>query len=93
MRRGQWTVTVGVCMWGVCVLRICLLIESAASQIVCYDHVRDGVEHELNVGRVRCARHMTVDLLGRRLVLGFKLSLNVSCGFAILLGTWPTMQN
>lgn len=40
-------------------------VETASSKVVGDDDVGDGVEHELNVGRVRSAGHVAVDLLGR----------------------------
>jgi len=61
------------------------LVEAAASQVVGDDDVRDGVEHELDVLRVGGAGHVAVDLLGRRLVLGLELGLDVGRRFAVLL--------
>ena len=62
-------------------------VETAASQVVGDDDVGDGVEDELDVGGVGGARHVAVDLFGRRLVLGFELGLDVSCCFAVVLRT------
>ena len=62
------------------------LVEAAASQVVCDDDVGDGVEHELDVGRVGGARHVAVDLLAGGLVFGLELSLDVGSRLAVLLG-------
>ena len=43
--------------------RIRRLIQAAASQVIGDDHIRNGVEHKLNVVGVRSARLMAVDLL------------------------------
>ena len=60
-------------------------VETASSQIVGDDDVGDGIEDELDVGRIRGTRHVTVDLFGRRLVFGFELRLDVGRCFAVLL--------
>ena len=62
------------------------LVETASSQIVCNDHVCHGVEDKLYVLSVSGAGHVTVDLLGGRLVLRLELSLDVGCGLSVLLG-------
>ncbi len=62
-----------------------LLIEAAAPKVVGDDDVRDGVEDELDVLGVGGARHVAVDLLGRGLVLGLELRLDVSRRLAVLL--------
>lgn len=61
------------------------LVEAAAAQVVGYDDVGDGVEHELNVVGVGGARHVAVDLLGGGFVLRFKLRLDVGGRFAVFL--------
>lgn len=63
------------------------LVEAAAAQVVGDDHVGHGVEHELDVVGVGGARHVAVDLLGGGFVLGFELSLDVRCRFAVFLRT------
>ena len=63
------------------------LIESTSSQVVCYDDICDSIEDELNISSISGTSHVTVDFLRRRLVLGFKLSLNVSSSLSILLGS------
>ena len=68
-------------------------IETAASQVVGDDDVSDGIEDELDVGGVCGARHVTVDLFGRRFVLGFELCLDVSCCLAVVLRTCNTQSN
>ena len=62
-----------------------VLVETAAPEIVGYDDVSDGIKHELDVGCVRRARHVAVDLLARWLVLGFELRLDVGSRLAELL--------
>ena len=62
------------------------LVETASSQIVCNDHVCHGVEDKLYVLSVSGAGHVTVDLLGGRLVLRLELSLDVGCCLSVLLG-------
>ena len=61
------------------------LVKSTASQIVGNNHVRHGVEDELNVLGICGAGHVTVDLLRGGLVLGLELSLDVGGGFTVLL--------
>jgi len=60
-------------------------VETAAPEVVGDDDVSDGVEDELDVGGVGGARHVAVDLFGRRFVLGFKLRLDVSCCLTVVL--------
>ena len=63
----------------VCV-RVCgmwVSVEATAAQVVGDDDVGDGVEDELDVGGVGGARLVTVDLLGRALVLRLELRLDV----------------
>lgn len=60
-------------------------IKTTSSQVVGDDDVGDGVEDELDVGGVGGTCHVTVDLFGRRLILGFELSLNVGCCLTVLL--------
>ena len=52
-------------------------VEATAAQVVGDDDVGDGVEDELDVGGVGGARLVTVDLLGRALVLRLELRLDV----------------
>lgn len=61
------------------------LVEAAAAEVVGDDDVGDGVEHELDVVGVRGARHVAVDLLGGRFVLGFELRLDIRRRFAVFL--------
>ena len=61
------------------------LIQSASSQIVGDDDVCDGVEDELNIGGVRGAGHVTINLLGCAFVFRFELGLNVGGGFVVFL--------
>jgi len=63
------------------------LVEAASPEVVGDDDVCDGVEDELDVLGVGGTGHVTVDLLGRRLVLGLELSLNVGRRLTILLST------
>ena len=72
-------------VFGVCAGQ---LIETASAQIVGDDDVGDGVEDELDVGRVGGARHVAVDLLGRRLIFGLELCLDISGRLAVLLCAW-----
>ena len=60
-------------------------IKTASSKVVGDDNVSDSVKDKLDVGGVGGACHVTVDLFGRRFVLGFKLSLDVGRCFTILL--------
>lgn len=39
------------------------LVQTAAAQVVRYDNVGDGVEHELDVVGVRCTCHVAIDFL------------------------------
>ena len=64
------------------------LVEAAAPEVVGNDHIRHGVEDELDVLGVGGAGHVAVDLLGGRLVLGLELGLDVGGRLAVLLGTW-----
>ena len=64
-----------------------LLVETTATEIVGDDDVRHSVENKLDILRIGGTRHVTVDFFGGRLVFGFKLSLDVSSSFAILLCT------
>lgn len=48
------------------------LVEPTAAQVVCDDHVGDGVEYELDIVGVCGAGLMAVDLLVGRIVLCFK---------------------
>jgi len=61
------------------------LVETASSEVVGDNDIGDCVKDELDVGRIRCTRHMTVDLFGRRFVLGLELSLDVGCCLSVLL--------
>lgn len=63
------------------------LVEAASPQVVRNDDIRYRVEHKLNVIRVRGARHVAINLLGRGLVLGFELCLNVGGRLPVLLST------
>ena len=63
-------------------------VEAAPSQIVGYDDVCHGIEYELNVGGICGTSHVTVDFFGCWFVFGFKLCLNISCCFTILLQTF-----
>ena len=63
------------------------LVQPATPQVVGDDDVGDGVEHELDVVGVGGARLVAVDLLGRRLVLGFELRLDVGGGVVVDLFT------
>lgn len=60
-------------------------VEAAVAQVIRYDHVGDCVEHELDVVRVRRARHVTVNFFGCRLVLRLELGLDVRRRLAVLL--------
>ena len=60
-------------------------VEATPPQVVGDDDVGDGVEHELDVGRVGGARHVAVDLLRGRLVLRLELRLDVGRRLAVLL--------
>lgn len=71
-----------------CELRGTRLIEAAISQIVSYDDVCDGVENELYVVRIRCARHVAVDFFGCRFVLRLELRLDVGSCLAVFLRAW-----
>lgn len=64
------------------------LVEAAAAQVVRDDHVGDRVEHKLYIVGVGGAGHVTVYLLGGRLVLGLELRLDVRRRLAVLLGAW-----
>lgn len=68
------------------------LIEAASPQVVRYDDIRDGVKDKLNVVGIRGARHVTIDLLRRGLVLGFELCLDVGGCLPVLLSTCKTNQ-
>ena len=61
------------------------LVEAASPEVVGDDDVRHGVEHKLDVLCVGGAGHVAVDLLGRALVLGLKLGLDVGGGLSVLL--------
>ena len=50
-----------------------LLVEATTSEVVSDDDVSDCIEDELYVLGVGGTRHVTVDLLRRRLVLRLKL--------------------
>lgn len=63
------------------------LVQSAATQVVCDDDVSDCVEHKLYVLRVGGARHVAVDLLRGRLVLGLELCLDVGSCLTVLLSS------
>lgn len=78
-----------VCVWCVrsWVFIYIYLVEAASPQVVRYYDIRDGVEHKLNVVRIRGTRHMTVDLFGRGLVLSFELCLDVGGCLPIFLST------
>lgn len=58
-----------------------LSVESATSEVVGDNDVRDSVEYELNVVRVRGACLVTVDLLSRALVLRLELRLDIGGRF------------
>src|SRR6218665_2674925 len=61
---------------------LCFLsVESATSEVVGDNDVRDGVEYELDVVRVCCARLVTIDLFRRALVLRLELRLDIGRGF------------
>lgn len=62
-------------------------VETAVAEVVGYDDVRDGIEHELYVVGVGGASHVAVDLFGGRLVFRLELGLDVSRCFAVLLRT------
>lgn len=64
------------------------LVETAAAQIIGDNDVCDCVEHKLNVVRVGGTGHVAVNLLRGRLVLRFKLCLDVRSRFAVLLRTY-----
>lgn len=79
-----------MCLCVVCAPLVYLyiyLVEAASPQVVRDDDIRDGVEHKLNVVRIRGTRHMTVDLFGRGLVLSFELCLDVGGCLPIFLST------
>lgn len=61
------------------------LIEAASPQVVGYDDICHGIEHELNVVRVRGTRHVAIDLLRRGLVLRLELGLDVGGRLPVLL--------
>ena len=61
------------------------LIQSASPQIVGDDDVGDGVEDELDVGGVRGARHVTINLLGGTFVFRLELGLDVGGGLVVFL--------
>lgn len=62
------------------------LVQAAAAQVVCDDHVGHSVEHKLYILRVCGAGHVAVDFLGCRLVLSLELCLDVGSCLPILLG-------
>lgn len=72
--------------------RGCALIETASPQVVRYDDIRYGVEHKLDIVRIRGTRHVTVNLFGRGLIFSFKLCLNVGGCLPILLATCGRTQ-
>lgn len=63
------------------------LVKAAASEVVCYDDVSDSVKHKLDILGVSSTSHVTIDFLCCRLVLGFKLGLDVGSCLAILLSS------
>jgi hypothetical protein len=66
-----------------------LLKETAVFEVVLYDDVGDGIEDELNVGRVRGASEVRVNLfLVSALVQTLKLHLDVSCSLLVSVGAW-----
>ncbi len=66
-----------------------LLKETAVFEVVLYDDVGDGIEDELNVGRVRGASEVRVNLfLISALVQTLKLHLDVSCSLLVSVGAW-----
>ncbi len=65
-----------------------LLIEATASKVVGYNHIRDRVKDKLDVLCVSSTGHVAINLLCCRFVFGLKLSLDISCGFTVLLGTY-----
>ena len=80
----------GICFAFTCVKQTSwLLKETAVFEVVLYDDVSDGVEDELNVGRVRGASEVRVNLfLVSALVQTLKLHLDVSCSLLVSVGAW-----
>ena len=62
------------------------LVKPTTPEVVGDDDICHGVEDKLYVLSVGGAGHVTVDLLGGRLVLRLELSLDVGCGLSVLLG-------
>ena len=63
------------------------LVKTTSSKVVGDDDVGDRVKDKLHVLGVGGAGHVTVDLLGGRLVLGLELGLDVGGSLAVLLRT------
>lgn len=64
------------------------LIETTASQVIGDYDIGDCIKYKLNIIRVGSARHVAVNFFGGRFVFRFKLSLDVSSRFTILLTTY-----
>ena len=62
-----------------------LLIETTTSEVVGNDHIRNCVKDELDVLCVGSTCHVAIDLFSCRFIFSFKLSLDISSGFAIFL--------
>lgn len=69
-----------------------VLVKATPAKVVGYDHIRDGIEHKLDVLCVRGTCHVTIDFLCGRLVLSFELGLDVGSGLAIFLCTWKNKR-
>merc|ERR1711936_1220684 len=61
------------------------LIKATASKVVGDDHISHGVKDELDVLGVSCTSHVAINFFCSRFVLSLKLSLDISCSFAIFL--------
>lgn len=61
------------------------LVETATFEIIGNDDIGDGVEDKLNIASVRRARHVTIDLLIRGLVLRLELRLDVRRCLVVIL--------
>ena len=76
-------------MWLASFVVLLLLEKAAIFEIVLDDDVRDGVEDELDVGRVRSAGEVRVDLLlVAAFVQALELHLDVSCAFLVRVRTY-----
>jgi len=72
--------------------RLHFLVKATAPEIVSNDDIRDGIKDKLHILGVCGAGHVTVDLLGCRLVLCLKLGLDVGSSLSIFLGTSILME-